>query len=668
MAVAGDVVIKLAADVAELKAGMAEATAKLDEFGKAAAQTGEKLDGMASGIGSALKGLSAGAVIGLVINELKSLAQAAEKSSLEIAKQAGSLKVSAEQFQVYKLAADQAGTSVEEATKQLRGNADATDRLTRYYKDLGLVIDNETVAKFARMNAAAEESQRRIEAIIAPLYAAAKETILDAIANTLQRIKDIVATTDYTKLSTLLSMAMLALNPAMVIGPALFGPDPKAVKLDELNTQLAETVRHLADLRSGAANPMPMIGREQEIAMYEKKLAELQLARAKLTSPVATFPPLTVAAPADKPHAGGGGGKTDAESMDEQIKRYQALGAAATKAYTDIKDKHFTLVEDVQRELRVQQQVEQIAARLGAKYSDASKEQKAMLHDAVEGWERAKEASAEYVRQLQAAEDINARFGGGTAARDRIRRESERARAGGVDPKALERYNKQAEEARRQQELNAQRFDDDLGAVGAGFQSAMERYARAHDMFASGEASFEALSNSMGEAFETLAGRSSKSFEQIAADFATMLSKIAMQMAISEAFKWLIKIGSAYFGDVSAAAGPAGGYSATLNPDTGMTTLTPRAGGGAVEIGQRYRVGEYGPETFVPQAVGKIEPASANGGGSNVTVNVDMKKAEGARDPSSALEFGRRVKAAVMGVIEDEKRPGGTLYRNGAPA
>lgn len=43
-------------------------------------------------------------------------------------------------------------------------------------------------------------------------------------------------------------------------------------------------------------------------------------------------------------------------------------------------------------------------------------------------------------------------------------------------------------------------------------------------------------------------------------------------------------------------------------------TLGVRAAGGPVIGGQAYRVGEFGPETFVPSGSGSIRPASASGG------------------------------------------------------
>jgi hypothetical protein len=40
-----------------------------------------------------------------------------------------------------------------------------------------------------------------------------------------------------------------------------------------------------------------------------------------------------------------------------------------------------------------------------------------------------------------------------------------------------------------------------------------------------------------------------------------------------------------------------------------------------------------------------------------------MSQVAGAENPSAALAFGRKVKAAVVDVINNEKRPGGALYR-----
>jgi phage-related minor tail protein len=80
-----------------------------------------------------------------------------------------------------------------------------------------------------------------------------------------------------------------------------------------------------------------------------------------------------------------------------------------------------------------------------------------------------------------------------------------------------------------------------------------------------------------------------------------------------------------------------------------------------VSAGRPYMVGESGPELFVPRAAGSIVPNGQMGGG-GVTVNVDMGQTVGAANPTQALDFGRKVRAAVVAVIANEKRPGGSLH------
>lgn len=55
-----------------------------------------------------------------------------------------------------------------------------------------------------------------------------------------------------------------------------------------------------------------------------------------------------------------------------------------------------------------------------------------------------------------------------------------------------------------------------------------------------------------------------------------------------------------------------------------------RAAGGSVSAGQAYRVGEFGPETFIPNSSGRIVPNASMGG--NVTINLNgIIDAESAR-------------------------------------
>lgn len=79
--------------------------------------------------------------------------------------------------------------------------------------------------------------------------------------------------------------------------------------------------------------------------------------------------------------------------------------------------------------------------------------------------------------------------------------------------------------------------------------------------------------------------------------------------------------------------------------------LFGKAGGGAVNAGQAYMVGESGRELFVPNSAGKIMNGDSMGGGAvNVTYNINATDAQSfrtmiARDPQfiyNVTEAGRR--------------------------
>lgn len=85
-----------------------------------------------------------------------------------------------------------------------------------------------------------------------------------------------------------------------------------------------------------------------------------------------------------------------------------------------------------------------------------------------------------------------------------------------------------------------------------------------------------------------------------------------------------------------------------------------RANGGPVSRGRAYRVGEEGPEIFVPGSNGSIQ----QGGSpvvSNITVNITGDNEE--TDSTRSSELGRMIEASVVGVINRERRPGGLLTR-----
>jgi phage-related minor tail protein len=78
-----------------------------------------------------------------------------------------------------------------------------------------------------------------------------------------------------------------------------------------------------------------------------------------------------------------------------------------------------------------------------------------------------------------------------------------------------------------------------------------------------------------------------------------------------------------------------------------------RATGGPVAPGRAYRVGERGPEWFVPTASGRVEPGGAAAPGREVRVSINVNAPAGAEPQllaQSSRQVARAVKAALMRV------------------
>lgn len=97
------------------------------------------------------------------------------------------------------------------------------------------------------------------------------------------------------------------------------------------------------------------------------------------------------------------------------------------------------------------------------------------------------------------------------------------------------------------------------------------------------------------------------------------------------------------------AAGSLGGLLA------GLLGAPGRATGGPVAPGRAYRVGERGPELFVPSASGRVEPAAPPASAREVRVAITIHAPGGGEDAGAALrqssrQVARAVKAALAGV------------------
>ncbi|MDK2760040.1 MAG: tail tape measure protein [Sphingopyxis sp.] len=75
-----------------------------------------------------------------------------------------------------------------------------------------------------------------------------------------------------------------------------------------------------------------------------------------------------------------------------------------------------------------------------------------------------------------------------------------------------------------------------------------------------------------------------------------------------------------------------------------------RATGGPVSAGRAYRVGERGPELFVPTASGRIEAAGSGTGARNIAITVNVR-GEAGGEPQRLAQTGRQLACAVRRAV-----------------
>lgn len=768
MAVAGDIIIKLAADFAEFAKGMEEGVGKLESFGKSAEKTGAKIEGFIENI----KKVAAGFGVFEVYSRISEEAEKVAKSILAISEAAGRLDLTTNDVQALQQAATATGTKFSDLegmysrfAAAVRGGARGQKEMIDLFEQVGVklldangqlkstnqlfeefstkvarlpatqrglvqdallgksgksvddvlgevgkgfaklgddaraagtYIDSGVVARMEELEKRSTIAKAKWDAFWAPIVTEVKTAALEGPVKMFESIQaSLAATKPYEGLlDKIIAAASLDLRakgaptpldesggPRDSAAEIMLGNQAETRSAIEASTELwsgsLEKIRaKMLDVQESLKGAIALHGEGSVAAAHWRdEMAKLvgeadKLAKVLIDASAAMPTPPPVVGPKDfgladwvkkgesqpppKITPTGGGGQTDQENIDAQIRRYKALEDSANRAYATIAASRDKSIEDVQREVKVQQQVDDITAKLIAKRITYTKEQEKALHDQVAAAELAREATAKRLQYESDAEATERRMGDGTVALRKVYQdlgrqlETTRLSATGYTRALKEQY-----EATRSAALTAQRYDDDLGSLTAGFENAANQYARSNDLFAQGGNVFNASIDAMGQGLDVLVGKSNATFQQIAADFALMLAKMALQAAVSRVF-------SMVFGGGMGTAGLPG--SPYFGPPAGLgPTTTARAGGGQVDAGQPYTVGEYGMERFVPQVSGRIEPNARSGDGT-VIVNLDMKKAEGAADPAAALEFGRKVKVAVVDVIANEKRPGGSLY------
>jgi hypothetical protein len=123
------------------------------------------------------------------------------------------------------------------------------------------------------------------------------------------------------------------------------------------------------------------------------------------------------------------------------------------------------------------------------------------------------------------------------------------------------------------------------------------------------------------------------------------LKRVALS-ALAEIAAAALRSGVGAAGGGGGSRGLAGIASALV---TSLLGAPGRATGGPVAPGRAYKVGERGPELFVPTTSGRVEASAGSGGGRDVRVSINVNAPGG--EPRALAQSSRQVARAVKAAL-----------------
>jgi lambda family phage tail tape measure protein len=545
--------------------------------------------------------------------------------------------------------------------------------LNRELSAMGLVHSPETIKQLADMADKADIAAKRVEVLFAPFYAMAKSAVLQGIASAFQAIANAINAINVGNLDGIVrALAAMALIPTIIGAPAGIALlNGIKTPLELIDQQITETQTSLDGLRKSLETMRgnPSFTDAQKLAEIEKynaavaKLTDLQGQRSGMTGAVVD---MRRTGGTGNPAVTGGGG---VDKFAEAMRRLNLELEASNKALVEFNK--LSTLPSAEAARRAQLDAD-IAKRQGDMIKGLTDPaQIETVKKLAEQVERAKFAFEETKNTQKKADQINERYGDGVKkladnlyylekayADNRIGLEEYR--------QAVEDYEKDAE----RQRLIHEGLGEGLQQVAAGFQYAALQARESQSSFATGQQLFTGMFQTMSQALSDFVRTGELNFGKLAESFAAMLADMAAKRAASAIFDWLWPTTGGT--SPAAAAMPhgatavnSGGIFANLFGWLGGIFGGGRQHGGPVRVGSSYLVGEHGPERFIPDANGRIGPNG--GGGVSVEMGGISITTSGAGGPSAgqAVDFARKMRAAVVDVIHNEQRPGGTLYSRG---
>jgi lambda family phage tail tape measure protein len=538
--------------------------------------------------------------------------------------------------------------------------------VNRQLSDLGLVHSPAVVKSLADQADAADKAAQKFAVLFAIVYAPVKSEAMGAVAATMERIaKAVIAMNGSEGVLARLAELMDAFTGGGISAAAnaVTGGDTTQISrmtqqvtsLEERTVEAKKALRSLEE--SGQASTPAYANQVIAAAQLETSLKRAQDAQRKLIDMPGGF---TVAADKDKPAAGGrnpppkgtGGVDKYQEALRKIGNETEAL-KAAQDAYNQAASENLpTAVMERRAKL-----LEDIAKKQNDLGKGLTLDQAAETDKRVKALEMERFGFEEMKRITREGDAISRQYGDGKKELLETQyRLNEAFRAGKITQEELTAATAAANEKQAEQALLSKQNVEGIEGLAAGFEYAALKMSQQQNAFNTGSQLFTAGVNTMTDAVIDFAETGGQNFEKLAASFAKMLAQMALQMVIHAGLKRVLGL----------FAGPTADSIMGLVPaSASMPSGGARQHGGPVMPGYGYTVGEQGPERFVPTIPGRIEPANSNDSSGSVSVNVDMRGTDSAKgtDPMAGMDFARRVRSAVVDVINNEKRPGGSLYR-----
>lgn len=611
------------------------------------------MDKMASGITdikARIEGLvgAAKGVVGTlsslwVVEQVRQYGASAEATAVQIAGLARQTGLTTGQVQALQTMSRATGQSFDDLAKYAQENAGWLAKVTEQAERLGTTMADGPIKQAEVLAEKSTVAQKKLEAMVAGPWVSGKWWVTERLENLIANLDVINAHSGLMKIAELVRL----LDPTRSTGPQF--------RTESLDRAIEEKQSNIDAIDRQFKNPLTPQQREVYTRNREQEQQDLNQLLARRGQALGPSPEAPFVAPQDalrqmkpvivtdtKPTGGGGGGggRTDDDMLEAQIKRYEALGVAATKALGAIESQRGKSIEDMTREVNVQRQIDEIVGKLGAKYDQATEAQKKRLYAAVSGAELERSNVEKLMQAHTRADATERQYGDGQLVlRDGTKQLTEAFETGRLSIEA--RNNAMKILGQTTEDLRLKNLGLQGGLVGfaAGFEDAQNRFERANNAFALGGRTFDLVMNTMDQGLTQFVKNGKIELADFVGNFLLSIAQMEARVAMSSL--WNAAGGASgilggLFGLFGGGSNPSfpGLTPGTMNMGGGFSGLTPgvmtmSAGGGPIGAGEMQLVGEKGIELFTPNTGGNIlnrqqlQALGVGEGGGNV-VNVSL--------------------------------------------